>query len=443
MSTGVAAPSFVHDLETCVGCHACVVACANENHLAPGTSWRHIVTFNEPRWTGFPVYHLSLACNHCLDAPCLAQCPAHAIARDARTGAVLIDDGSCIGCRYCSWVCPYDAPRFDAGRGIMGKCTLCSHRLVAGSQPACVDLCPVGALRVGQHRDDAPRGVAGFPDRAIRPLIRFEPLRRRARSAPVLAALPMITPPATPAESPRKISFRSEWSLALFTFVAILLFGTWTGSLWRGGTMRPAPFLLAGGAAVLLSTLHLGRPGRAWRASRNWRTSWLSREVLTYSAFLGLAAIALLVAPGDRRMDWLVGAAGLSSLFCIDRVYSAMARTRRSALDEVEAVTAGAFLAGVFAGAPLVFVPLGALRVITLVVRVRGGTLGRLPATRVLVGWVAPLALWLAGGPSAGPLAVLLAVAGEAMDRAAFYDGLEIVTPRLQAARDFAIRQAG
>ena len=130
-------PAFVHDLSTCVGCHACVVACASENATEPGGFWRQIVTFNEDRHEHLPVFHLSLACNHCLDAPCERHCPALAIARDDRTGAVLIDALRCIGCRYCSWVCPYDAPRFDAGRGVVGKCTLCHHRLLeAVSRPA-------------------------------------------------------------------------------------------------------------------------------------------------------------------------------------------------------------------------------------------------------------------------------------------------------------------
>jgi len=132
-----APPAFVHDLATCVGCHACVVACASENATAPGGFWRQVVTFNEDRHPALPVFHLSLACNHCLDAPCERHCPALAIVRDTRTDAALIDADRCFGCRYCSWVCPYDAPRFDAGSGVMGKCTLCNDRLRKGGTPAC------------------------------------------------------------------------------------------------------------------------------------------------------------------------------------------------------------------------------------------------------------------------------------------------------------------
>ncbi len=78
--------AFVHDLNTCVGCHACAIACVNENQLEPGRFWRQIVTFNPARAPLVPTFHLSLACNHCLEAPCLRYCPALAIARDRADG---------------------------------------------------------------------------------------------------------------------------------------------------------------------------------------------------------------------------------------------------------------------------------------------------------------------------------------------------------------------
>ena len=190
MSVAARPPAFVNDLETCVGCHACAVACANENQLAPGTSWRHIVTFNATRRAGLPTFHLSLACNHCRDAPCMTACPALAISRDARTGAVLINANHCIGCRYCSWVCPYDAPRFDHDAGVMRKCTLCNERLTDGLAPACVVGCPVGALQIGEPVADEPMRVAGFPSAAIGPSIRFVPMRSRTTSAGATSAEP-------------------------------------------------------------------------------------------------------------------------------------------------------------------------------------------------------------------------------------------------------------
>lgn len=443
--------AFVHDLATCVGCHACVVACASENATAPGGFWRQVVTFNEDRHPSLPVFHLSLACNHCLDAPCERHCPALAIARDARTGAVLIDADRCIGCRYCSWVCPYDAPRFDAGRGVMGKCTLCHHRLLEDGTPACTTACPTGALKLGTLDGDGPRGVPGFPDVGIRPAIRFLPLRGRApdpAAEAAAAAAGVAAPEPWPAPE-RKVSLQSEWTLFAFTSLVISLVAWLGASLLGGPTVRPVPFLLAGGAGLALSTLHLGRKDRAWRAALNWRRSWLSREVLAVPLFLALAAAFLLLAPEQKSAGALATAAGLVALACMDRVYVVMARERRSRGDDTAALLSAAFLAGVLAMQPWLVLPAALARLAAFAERL---TLRREPAgpgawalalARVGVGLALPLALVLTSGRSALPLAVAAALAGELIDRAHFYGSLEVVTPRRRMATDLAARSAG
>lgn len=477
MSAAPRPPAFVNDLETCVGCHACVVACANENGLAPGTSWRHIVTHNAERRPGLPVFHLSLACNHCLDAPCLHHCPALAISRDPRTGAVLIDEGSCIGCRYCSWVCPYDAPRFDAGDGVMRKCTLCTHRLTQGLQPACVSLCPVGALTCGgltptfgEIRPQSSNQVGdrqkieqiatnfdqlhdsplppGFPDAGIRPMIRFLPMRARALGADATAALDAAFPiPAGDTAPTPKISLRSEWSLAAFTSVAIVLAGLFLGWMIGGPRIPPLAFALAGLAAVGLSTAHLGRPLRAWRAGLNWRRSWLSREVISYSALVGLGTLALALDLPGGRLAWAATVAAALTLVSIDQVYVAMARQRRSLLDDHTAITGALFVAGLVSRQAALWLPLAAVRGATTVLRLATGLAPggprrtrqlALASARLLVGLAAPVALWFAAPPVPWWTAAALGVAGEALDRLSFYDHLAIVTPRSQMAEDEA-----
>ena len=113
--------AFVFDLNRCTGCNACEIACKIENELPPGMSWREVVTFNESRLPGVPLFSLSLACNHCLDAPCKEKCPALAYSKDERTGAVTVNPSLCMGCKYCQWVCPYDAPKFNATAGVVEK----------------------------------------------------------------------------------------------------------------------------------------------------------------------------------------------------------------------------------------------------------------------------------------------------------------------------------
>jgi len=439
-------PAFVHDLETCVGCHACVIACANENRLHDGRLWRQIVTYNPARHPAEPAYHLSLACNHCLEAPCLRHCPALAIARDPRTGAVLIDEARCMGCRYCSWVCPFDAPRFDGARGIMTKCTLCSGRLAMGLQPACTSLCPTGALRLNGHERNDGVGLAAFPRTDARPAITFLPLRHHvlAERAAGGAALGVTRAPAPPA-LPRKVTLRSEWSLAAFTFVAIVLVA-WVWA-WTFGGPRPQPWVLVGlgAAAMSVSAAHLGRPGRAWRAMLNWRGSWLSREVLAYGGFLALATLAGL-SSGPPWVGWVAALAGLGCLVCVDQVYAAMAREDATRWDRATALLSGLFLGGMFARAPAVFLPAGLARLVGFLARAqaqpsqRNRQLWWLAAARLAAG-AASVPLALESDPSAAP-AILLALLAEWLDRSDFYQRIDIVTPARAAQRalDEALR---
>ena len=83
-----------------------------------------------------------------LDAACMAVCPARAIYRDPQFGAVLVDRGKCLGCRYCSWACEFGAPQFDRD-GLMTKCDMCIDRLRKGLAPACVESCCGGAITIG------------------------------------------------------------------------------------------------------------------------------------------------------------------------------------------------------------------------------------------------------------------------------------------------------
>lgn len=127
-AAGTSRTSFIVDVNKCTGCHACAMACTIANDLPVDRSWRQVNTFNELHVPGIELLHLSLACNHCEDAPCMAQCPADAYYRDELTDAVLINADICVGCQYCAWVCPYDAPKYDPDAGVMTKCTFCVDR---------------------------------------------------------------------------------------------------------------------------------------------------------------------------------------------------------------------------------------------------------------------------------------------------------------------------
>jgi hypothetical protein len=329
----------------------------------------------------------------------------------------------------------------------MGKCTLCHPRLIDGGQPACVVSCPTGALKLGALDGDGPRDVAGFPDVGIRPAIRFQPLRGRRPdpAAEEAAAAAGAVPPETWPEPPRKVSLRSEWALLAFSSLVILLVAWLAASLVGGPRVRPAPFLALGAAGLALSTLHLGRKERAWRAALNWRRSWLSREVIAVPLFLALAGTRM----HDSRPDPLLAvAAGFVALFCIDRVYAVVACDRRPRLDGAAAVTGALFLAGVLSMQPWLALPAGVARLAGFVERLRlrrtepgPGTLA-LAVARVGVGLALPLTVVVTPAAAGLALAVAAAVAGEILDRAHFYGSLEVTTPRIRMAGVLAAGRA-
>lgn len=90
---------------------------------------------------------LSMACMHCEDAPCVKACPTGCLHKDIETGLTLLHSDQCIGCHSCATVCPFGAPTFGVD-GTMRKCDGCVERIRARLVPACVRVCPSGALTV-------------------------------------------------------------------------------------------------------------------------------------------------------------------------------------------------------------------------------------------------------------------------------------------------------
>lgn len=160
---------FLLDLNRCVGCGACVLACRIENDLPEGVAWRRILTLNLRRAGSGPTYHFSLACHHCDDPPCARGCPSGALTKRP-DGIVFLNEDLCLGCRYCEMACPFGAPAFDSVAKVMTKCHLCAPRQARGLPPACTQACPTGALRCAPDLADAPdpfeapTRVPGFRD---------------------------------------------------------------------------------------------------------------------------------------------------------------------------------------------------------------------------------------------------------------------------------------
>ncbi|MCY4301832.1 MAG: 4Fe-4S dicluster domain-containing protein [Aestuariivita sp.] len=198
------------DLDTCVGCHACVIACKGwntENYGAPlsdqepygatpsGTFLNRVHSFEVLPEDGTPqIIHFPKSCLHCENPPCVTVCPTGASYQRVEDGIVLVNENDCIGCGLCAWACPYGAREMDQAEKVMKKCTLCVDRIynenlpIEDREPACVRTCPTGARHFGDFADPessvsqlaAQRGsVDLMPEQETRPVNQYLPPRKK------------------------------------------------------------------------------------------------------------------------------------------------------------------------------------------------------------------------------------------------------------------------
>ena len=147
---------FVLDQDRCIGCHACTVACKEENHVPIGV-FRTWVKYIEKGQFPHTSRHFGvMRCNHCDAAPCIQICPTRALYRRS-DGIVDFDSARCIGCKSCMQACPYDALYIDPNTNTAAKCNFCAHRIEANLQPACVIVCPTQAIVTGDLDNPASR----------------------------------------------------------------------------------------------------------------------------------------------------------------------------------------------------------------------------------------------------------------------------------------------
>jgi Fe-S-cluster-containing dehydrogenase component len=234
---------LVIDLDTCVGCHACAVSCKEWNaggiagpltdsdpygkdpsgvwfnrvhsyeleavpaaaaigspgHRAERDGVQASATCTSTQVASAPLQpaqtlHFPRSCLHCEQPACVTVCPTGASYKRAEDGIVLVDEDKCIGCKLCSWACPYGAREYSAVEGVMKKCTLCVDRIYnehldeAERQPACVQACPTRARHFGDLGDPesdisklvaARGGVDLMPQLGYRPVNQYLPPRPR------------------------------------------------------------------------------------------------------------------------------------------------------------------------------------------------------------------------------------------------------------------------
>jgi len=349
---------FHFRMDLCVGCHACEVACSEQNGLPVDTQWRRVGEVQCGTFPDTQNYFLSSGCNHCLDAACMKGCPVDAYEVNDR-GIVLHKDDVCIGCGYCTWNCPYSVPVLQADRKIVTKCDMCTNRLDAGFDPACVQACPANAIQIeevmlidilNEHLKDGigpdmPSPEITMPSTKITlpEGMKVEDFHKVDRDIIELEEphYPLIFMTVL-----TQLGFGGFVSIFIVDFIRTYLYQAEVGSTLG---LLSIGLMAIVGMSLNASTLHLGRPLYAFRALKNFKTSWLSREVIGLSAFAGSASLYAIFlfcteglstfvdnAPftleqfGGDPIRMLLGAAtvvfGVAGIYCSSKLYRVPAR---------------------------------------------------------------------------------------------------------------------
>ena len=466
---------FHVDMERCIGCKCCVVACNEQNGNPASITWRRV---GEIEGGFFPTAirsYLSMGCNHCLEPTCLSGCPVDAYSKDPVTGIVRHSADACIGCQYCTWNCAYGVPQYNAERGVVGKCDMCYGRLEHSQEPACVSACPEGAIAIELVNMAAWKAATATsaPGRGL-------PASDGSLSTTRVTIPPNLPPNSRPVDLSHVTAEQAHWSLVAMTVMTQASVGAFV-VIWLLQLMGEATRLGAAAVTALLvaalalggATLHLGRPVYAYRALRMWRRSWLSREVALFGAFSGVAGVyaaALwLEFPGASWLGGLtslIGAAGITASACIYRVPSRPAWNTRFTLLQFNLTGAAlgpllvlgigasaarelAFAAAAMAGAQLILTALHFVRLVAADSVELNGT-ARLLSTTFKPHLLAR-GLLLAGGGVVLPLvatasapvwaAFALALSGEVVGRYLFFVSVvpkHMATPYLELGSEAA-----
>ncbi|MBK9601435.1 MAG: dimethyl sulfoxide reductase anchor subunit [Anaerolineales bacterium] len=338
--------AFTFDASACSGCKACQEACKDKNNLPVGVMWRRVIEVSGGGWVqagkawtnNVFAYNLSIACNHCVHPKCAGVCPTDAYVHRA-DGIVYIDPSKCMGCGYCSWACPYNAPRYNPELGQMSKCNFCFDNIDAGLPPSCVAACPMRVLNFVEV-DDIQSSIVNGQWSELWELPASEhpfPLPNNSRTEPHLMVKPHV---AMGNNLEKKISNyeeirpkhqKSEMPLVAFTLLVQMAVGAFWAAQWMftllwnlvefdAWLLRLVPYLIIGaclGLGGFFSFAHLGAKRNAWRAPFHLKKSWLSREILLFGLF-GAGWLAGFVLPETK---WVTSLLGIGLIYSMAKVY--------------------------------------------------------------------------------------------------------------------------
>lgn len=354
---------MVVDLNRCVGCQTCTVACKHTNDTLPGVQWRRVLDIETGSFPNVERLFLVTGCQHCAEPPCVPVCPTGAT-RQREDGLVTMSYDSCIGCAYCAVACPYQArtivhdERWYYGVetrqekavahperfGVAQKCTFCIERIDAAPvlgltpgvdpevTPACSAACIAQAIHFGDFNDPASnvsRLVAENPVMQLNAEVGTDPQIKYLYTTPAVpgrdgadeADDERLGDPANPLVGPRQTLW--DWRAAMnwcfggtssgFALLAALA--------TAAGVVEPARLPIAYAVAAVLMAiglffvfLKIGRKLRFWRAISRPQTSWMTREL--YAVILFYPLVALSIVLPHAWLDALAALAAAVFLVC-------------------------------------------------------------------------------------------------------------------------------
>jgi phenylacetyl-CoA:acceptor oxidoreductase subunit 1 len=366
MSTAAHTPRWgmVVDINRCVGCQTCTIACKHANDTLPGVQWRRVLDVETGVFPNVERLFLVTGCQHCAEPPCVPVCPTGATTQRA-DGLVVQNYDICIGCTYCAVACPYQArtiaydQRWYYGHettqeravehadrlGVAQKCTFCKDRVDDGlaqgltpgvdfeATPACSSSCIARAIHFGDFKD---------PESNVSLLVRDQPtfqLNSELGTDPQIKYL--YTTPAVPGRAAGAAESDEErladpanalvgplqgfwdWRAAMnWIFGGAgsgMAVAAWLASysgIVAGGNLPAAHAIAAGLMAIGLFFvfLKIGRKTRFWRAASRPQTSWMSREIYVVAAFFPVV-LANLISP-DAWLSLAGGVLAFAFLVC-------------------------------------------------------------------------------------------------------------------------------
>ncbi len=333
------------DLNRCVGCQTCTIACKHANATPPGVQWRKVIDVEYGSFPDVQRLFVVTGCQHCENPPCVPVCPSGATAR-RDDGLVTIDYDICIGCASCVVACPYQARTiqhehewyYDEGAtaqemqrsheerlGVANKCTFCIERiddavergLTPGisleSTPACAASCISQALKFGDMDDpdsDVSRLVREndtfqmHEELGTNPRVRYlyevpevmpgrDPISDDANDAALLD-------PHNPLVGKRQSfwDYRAAMNFALGGMASGLAVIAWLAYVagWIEAGKLQAGFASSGAimaVGLFFVFLKLGRPARFLFVLRRPQTSWMTRETYCVAVFYPAVAASI------------------------------------------------------------------------------------------------------------------------------------------------------